>query len=74
MKINQTQIHRFKRIIGGYIYPITNGVYLAFNDDLTYRGIEMFYNYGYTKINKVAEEKLEELIAKDLIEIEIDND
>lgn len=67
IKINKNQIHRFRKIKEGYLYPITQGIYLGFDKNLEYTGIEFFYAYGYKKINQVAEEKLEDLIAKDLL-------
>lgn len=69
MRINKNQLHRFKRVKKGYIYPISSGVYLSFNEKLEYIGVEMFYGFSYKKIDRIAEEKLEELIAKDLIEV-----
>lgn len=69
MRINKNQLHRFKKVKKGYLYPISRGVYLSFNEKLEYIGVEMFYSYTYKKIDRIAEEKLEELIAKDLIEV-----
>lgn len=69
IKINKNQKHRFRKIKGGYLYPITTGIYLGFNDKLEYIGIEFFYYCTFKKIDQIAEEKIEELIAKDLLEV-----
>lgn len=69
MRINKNYLNRFIKTKSDYLYPIKNGIYLAFNKDYEYKGVEMFYSYDYVKVEKVAEEKLEELIAKDLIEV-----
>lgn len=69
IRINKNQIHRFRKIKNGYLYPISQGVYLGFNKNLEYIGLEIFYSYGYSRLNLIAEEKLEDLIAKDLLEV-----
>jgi hypothetical protein len=31
MRINKNQLHRFKKVKKGYLYPISRGIYLSFN-------------------------------------------
>lgn len=74
IKINKNQIHRFRKIKEGYLYPLTTGVYLGFNNKLEYVGVEMFYYYGFNKINQIADEKIADLLSKDLLVLGEEND
>ena len=43
MKINRNYIERFIKTKTGYYYPLSRGLYLSFDKDGYYIGIEMFY-------------------------------
>lgn len=68
--INRQYLHLFKKLNHEYIYTVSKGIYLAFDDeDLRYIGVEMFYLPHNTKlIDKVCEIKLEELLSKGILE------
>lgn len=70
MKINKAYLSRFMKVKTGYIYPLKSGIYLHFNNDLEYSGIDIFIKNMYKGIDNIAYEKLSELIARDFVEVE----
>lgn len=71
IRINQTQINRFKRNHCEYLYYVSRGVFLAFDlNTLEYIGIELYYlPQDYNKTSFICEEKIRELISKDILEV-----
>lgn len=69
IKINNTQLHRFKKTHCEYLYMVARGIYLAFDiKSLEYIGIEMFYlPKNQRVVDKVCDTKLNELISKDIL-------
>jgi hypothetical protein len=69
IKINPNQLHRFKKTRCEYWYMVSKGIYLAFDiDSLEYIGIELFYLPHDPKlIDKVCNDKLNDLISKDIL-------
>ena len=69
IKISQQYIHRFKRWPHLYVYPITKGIYLAFDDKtLEYLGIEMFYLPRNNNYQTQADDLLNNLLSNGLLE------
>lgn len=67
--INKAYLDRFKKIHCEYLYSVTKGIYLAFDLDLQYIGIEMFYlPYNQKEIDKQCESVLNELLSKGILE------
>ena len=70
IKINKLYLNRFTRTINGYNYIVNYGVYLSFNKELEYQGVETYYNpYNIGKVYQQCERKLGELYAKGLVDI-----
>lgn len=70
IKINKEYRHLFIRTRHGYLYPVEKGIYLYFDKDRSYQGIEEFYlPPDYKKIQKNCDIKLEELLSKNILEV-----
>lgn len=68
--INEAYTHLFKRFSSEYVYPVTKGIYLAFDKTKKYIGVEMFYvPYNSNLIYKTCDIKLNDLISKGILEI-----
>lgn len=67
--INKNYLHLFKKIQGDYCYPVKRGLYLSFDSDtLEMIDIKCFYTiYDYGKTNRLCEEKILYLMARDII-------
>ena len=66
--INKNYLHLFKKLKREYIYPVKNGIYLAFDiDTLEYLGVEMFYSAPIT-IQDVCDNKLNQLLSLGVLE------
>lgn len=71
MKINKQYEYLFKKSKNGYLYPITKGIYLYFNNDYTYNGVVMFYSNTYfTSISKQEDYMLNLLLTKNILMLE----
>lgn len=70
MRINNIYTYKFIKTRNGYLYPVKSGIYLHFNNDLEYAGVEIFIKNMYKGIDNVAYEKLRELISRDFVEVE----
>ena len=68
MKINKAYEDRFIKSKTGYYYPLSKGLYLSFDEDGYYIGIEMYY-LPSIKIENEASELLNKLISLDYLEI-----
>lgn len=67
--INKAYLDRFKKIHCEYLYSVTKGIYLAFDLDLQYIGIEMFYlPYNQKEIDKQCNITLNDLLSKGILE------
>lgn len=67
--INKAFLHLFKKMNHEYIYTVSKGIYLAFNLDLQYIGIEMFYfPYNQKEIDKQCYITLNDLLSKGILE------
>ena len=68
--INKAYLHLFKKMNHEYIYTVSKGIYLAFDDeDLRYIGIEMFYlPYNQKEIDKQCDITLNDLLSKGILE------
>ena len=65
---NKNYLHLFKKLKKEYIYPVQNGIYLAFDrDTLEYLGVEMFYSAPIT-IQDVCDNKLNQLLSLGVLE------
>ena len=68
IKINNSYLDRFKVSNNEYLFPLKNGIYLAFNkDDLTYKGVQFLYSTYYK--NSSEDELLNRLITIGYLEI-----
>lgn len=67
MKINNSYIDRFTKSRSGYYYPVTKGIYLSFNQEGFYIGVEMFYLPKYN-VDKYCEGVLNKLISLGYVE------
>ena len=66
--INKNYLHLFKKLKREYIYPVKNGIYLAFDiDTLEYLGIEMFYLAPFST-QTICDDKLKLLLSLDVLE------
>lgn len=66
--INTNHIDKFKKFNREYMYMVSRGIYLAFDlETLEYIGIEMFYLADPKKYNPLVDNKLNELISKDIL-------
>ena len=74
IRINKTQINRFKRNNCEYLYYVSRGLFLAFDlNTLEYIGIELYYlPANYDKVSFKCDEKIKELISKDILEVVYD--
>ena len=68
MKINNAYLDRFIKTRTGYYYPLSKGLYLSFDNDGYYIGIEMFY-LPSIKVENQASDLLNKLISLDYIEV-----
>lgn len=69
IKINKEYKHLFIKTRYGYLYPVEKGVYLSFDKDKSYIGIEYFYlPHDFKKIEKNCDIKLQELLSKNILE------
>lgn len=68
MKINRNYIERFIKTKTGYYYPLSRGLYLSFDKDGYYIGIEMFY-LPSIQVEGEATKLLNKMISLDYIEI-----
>ena len=67
--INKAYLDRFKKLHNEYIYPVSKGIYLAFDLDLNYIGIELFYlPYNQREVDKACDSILNELLSKGILE------
>lgn len=72
MRINKNYLNRFTKNKYEYLYPISKGIYLAFDlKTLKYIGIELLYTPFYS-IEKQADELLNELLCKSILELDTD--
>ena len=55
MKINNIYRDKFVRVRNKFYYPLARGLYLAFDEEGYYIGIEAFYNPSVKIENKAAE-------------------
>ena len=56
--INKNYLNLFKKLKREFIYPVKQGIYLAFDmDTLEYLGVEMFY-LAPNNVSKVCDDKL----------------
>lgn len=68
IKINELHLEKFIKARCEYLYPISNGIYLAFDEDtLEYIGIELFYLPRTMSYEKQADNLLNRLIGKDIL-------
>lgn len=66
---NKNHLNLFKKLKREYIYPVQNGIYLAFDiDTLEYIGVEMFY-LASNKVYKICDDKLKQLLSLDILEL-----
>ena len=66
--INKNYLHLFKKLKREYIYPVKQGIYLAFDiDTLEYLGVEMFY-LAPIIIQDVCDNKLRQLLSLGVLE------
>lgn len=66
--INKNYLHLFKKLKREYIYPVKQGIYLAFDiDTLEYLGVEMFYSAPIS-IENTCDDKLKLLLSLDVLE------
>lgn len=66
--INKNYLHLFKKLKREYIYPVQNGIYLAFDrDTFEYIGVEMFY-LAPISIEKACDNKLKQLLSLGVLE------
>lgn len=67
--INKNYLNLFKKLKREYIYPVKQGIYLAFDiDTLEYLGVEMFYSAS-DKVLSECDEKVKQLLALDILEL-----
>lgn len=69
IQINTNHLHRFKKTRCEYLYMVSKGIYLAFDiKSLEYIGIELFYlPKNQMIVDKACDNKLNELISKDIL-------
>ena len=67
--INNAYLDRFKLAHHEYLYTVSKGIYLAFDEDLSYIGIEMFYlPHNPKEIDKQCDITLNDLLSKGILE------
>lgn len=75
--VNKQYIERFiiKKIRGDYylLYQISKGVYLLFDENLEYIGINIYSKGDISYYLKLAESVIKELISKNILDIIEDN-
>ena len=70
MKINNSYLHLFKKSRQCYLYQLEKGVYLSFDNNLTYNGIECFYVLSsYDYLEEKANKKLNILLNRGILEL-----
>lgn len=70
IKINNAYLDQFISAHHEYLYPISKGIYLAFDKkSLEFIGIEEFYLADPKKYNPLADDKLNFLIARNILEV-----
>lgn len=71
IRINRLYIDRFKYFGNSYNFQVMNGVWLSFDKNtLEYVGYELFgHFYHLDFISKECNTKINELLAKDLLEV-----
>lgn len=70
VRINKQHINRFKYFGRAYNYNLSPGLWLSFDKDtLEYIGVECFYLADINKLEVAAENKINELLSKDLLEL-----
>lgn len=73
LKINKAYLNQFKLSHHEYLYPVSRGIYLAFDDEtLEYIGIELFYLADPKKYNNLVDETLNSLISINILEVSYD--
>ena len=68
MKINNSYKDKFIKSKTGYYYPLSRGLYLSFDEDGFYIGIEMMY-LPSINVEKEALKLLNRLISIDYLEV-----
>ena len=68
MKINNSYLDRFIKTKTGYFYLLSRGLYLSFNKEGYYVGIEMFY-LPSVKVENEASDLLNKLISLNYIDV-----
>lgn len=70
IKINNCYLDQFKLSGHEYLYPVSKGIYLAF-DKFTheYIGIELFYCPYTQKFSQLADDKINQLLCKNVLEL-----
>ena len=67
--INKNYLNLFKKLKREFIYPVKQGIYLAFDiDTLEYLGVEMFY-LAPNNVSKICDDKLKLLLSLDILEM-----
>ncbi len=70
IRINKNYIDKFYKNRLEYLYPLSKGLYLAFDSEtLEYIGIEEFYLADPKKVNKMESDLLELLVSRDILEV-----
>ena len=70
MKINKLYLHLFKKSRLGYLYQLEKGVYLSFDTNLKYNGIECFYlSTSYDYLEEKASKKLNILLNRGILDL-----
>ena len=68
-KINHQYLDRFSKRRYEYLYPVTKGIYIAFDSEsLEYIGIELFYLPYTNSYEKQANALLNNLFTKGILE------
>lgn len=73
IKINKNYIDRFKLYNHEYLYQMSKGIYLAFEDySFEYIGIEMFYLADPKKTHELEDKTLNDLLQKGILEMVVE--
>lgn len=59
--IENAYINKFKKFGHEYLFYVTNGVFLGFNEDLNYIGMETFYGLSPKKFADLEQKALNTL-------------
>lgn len=62
IKINFSYLYKFKQYSYGYMYKVINGVYLRFNNNFEYVGLDTFYNISNKSYIRLEEDALNTLL------------